>query len=181
MSLNPLIHNKNITLTSCKKDEFIQLLLHSYGDSILRLAYSYVKDYSKAEDILQDTMLTIFLQLSTIREESALKSWVYRIAINKCKDYLKSWHYKHMRLNQVLFDTLSSTEKAIELKLVKKDETEELINNLLALPLKYREVIFLHYYEELSLAEMEKLLELKQSTIKSRLHYARLLLKKSLI
>lgn len=157
------------------------MLLYSYGDSILRLAYSYVKDYSKAEDILQDTMLTIYLQLGTIRDESALKSWIYRIAINKCKDYLKSWHYKHMRLNQLLFDKLSSNEKAIELKLVKKDETEELIIKILALPLKYREVIYLHYYEELSLAEMGKLLKVKQSTIKSRLHYARLLLKKSLV
>lgn len=174
----PLIFSKDKKIRLYRnKEELIKHLLNTYGESLIRLAYSYLKDQSKAEDILQETMLTAFLQFDTIRDESALKSWLYRIAINKCKDYLKSWQYKHLKLNQFLSLKLSSHDRPIDLRLVIKDEKEELIQSIFQLPLKYREVILLYYYEELSLHEIETLLSIKQSTVKSRLHYARQLLK----
>ncbi|MBN3554663.1 sigma-70 family RNA polymerase sigma factor [Fictibacillus nanhaiensis] len=162
------------------REERLKRMIKQYGESILRLCYSYVKDQAKAEDILQDTMLTVYLQMDDLREKQAIKSWVYRIAINKCKDYLKSWHYKQFKLSQRLTFTASSNEKPIELKLIIQDETEQLIQEIMQLKPKYREVIILFYYEELSLQEMELVLKLKSSTVKSRLYQARQLLKSRL-
>ncbi|MET3729323.1 RNA polymerase sigma-70 factor (ECF subfamily) [Fictibacillus halophilus] len=162
------------------REEQLKRIIKQYGESILRLCYSYVKDQAKSEDILQDTMLTVYLQMDNLREKQAIKSWIYRIAINKCKDYLKSWHYKQIRLSQMLTFTASSNEKSIELKLIIQDETEQLIQEIMKLKPKHREVILLFYYEELSLQEIEQVLGINSSTVKSRLYQARQLLKSRL-
>jgi len=174
MKLKPLQNH-----TYDYREEELQRIIKQYGESILRLCYSYVKDQAKSEDILQDTMLTVYLQMDDLREKQAIKSWIYRIAINKCKDYLKSWHYKQLRLSQILSFT-ASTEKSIELKLITQDETEQLVQEIMKLKPKYREVILLFYYEELSLQEIEQVLKLKSTTVKSRLYQARQLLKSRL-
>lgn len=162
------------------KEKIIKDYLRDYGENILRLAYSYVKDQTKAEDILQETMLTVYLQLNTLREGAALKSWIYRIAINKCKDYLKSWQYRQFKLSQILHLNIASPEKSVELKLVIKDENEILATELFRLKSKYREVIILHYYEQLTLEEIGTILGIKPGTVKSRLHYGRQLLRNAL-
>ncbi|MBH0164911.1 sigma-70 family RNA polymerase sigma factor [Fictibacillus sp. 7GRE50] len=161
------------------REEELQRIIKQYGESILRLCYSYTKDQAKSEDILQDTMLTVYLQMDDLREKQAIKSWIYRIAINKCKDYLKSWHYKQLKLSHILSFT-ASNEKSIELKLIIQDESEQLVQEIMKLKPKYREVILLFYYEELTLQEIEQVLKLKSTTVKSRLYQARQLLKSRL-
>ncbi|MGD6963433.1 sigma-70 family RNA polymerase sigma factor [Fictibacillus phosphorivorans] len=161
------------------REEELQRIIKQYGESILRLCYSYVKDQAKSEDILQDTMLTVYLQMDDLREKQAIKSWIYRNAINKCKDYLKSWHYKQLKLSHILSFT-ASNEKSIELKLIIQDESEQLVQEIMKLKPKYREVILLFYYEELTLQEIEQVLKLKSTTVKSRLYQARQLLKSRL-
>ncbi|MED1865362.1 sigma-70 family RNA polymerase sigma factor [Fictibacillus nanhaiensis] len=161
------------------REEQFKRIIKQYGENILRLCYSYVKDQAKSEDILQDTMLTVYLQMDELRDKQAIKSWIYRIAINKCKDYLKSWQYKQLRLSQML-TFIASNERSIELKLIIQDETEQLVQEIMKLKPKYREVILLFYYEELSLQEIEQVLKIKSSTVKSRLYQARQLLKSRL-
>ncbi|MGA4721150.1 sigma-70 family RNA polymerase sigma factor [Fictibacillus nanhaiensis] len=174
MKLNPLQNQ-----TYDHREEQLKPIINQYGESILRLCYSYVKDQAISEDILQDTMLTVYLHMDDLREKQAIKSWIYRIAINKCKDYLKSWHYKQLRLSQILSFT-ASNEKSVELKLIIQDETEQLVQEIMKLKPKYREVILLFYYEELSLQEIEQVLKLKSTTVKSRLYQARQILKSRL-
>ena len=61
-----------------------------HTDYLLRIAYLYVKDWQSAEDIVQDTFLTYYAKFEQFAERSSLKTYLVRITINKCKDYLKS-------------------------------------------------------------------------------------------
>jgi RNA polymerase sigma-70 factor, ECF subfamily len=158
------------------KEQLIIKLMNSHGEKLTRLAYTYLKDWGKAEDIVQDVFITCFTKLETFRGEASLQTWLYRITINRCKDYLKSWSFKNIKFSDVFLNFTKSKSEP-ELRLVTKDEHQELSEKVISLSLKYREVIILHYYEELSIKRISELLNLKISTVKVRLSRGRLLLK----
>jgi RNA polymerase sigma-70 factor, ECF subfamily len=160
------------------KEYNLDSLMKGYGQSVLWLAYSYVKDKSLAEEITQDVFISCYEKMDTFREESSIKTWIYRIASNRCKDVMKSRAYKYKKLTQSLFDHYFSTDQTPEESFIKKSDENELSLKVLALPLKYREVIYLYYFENLKLDEISILLSIKTNTVKTRLHRGRELLKK---
>lgn len=159
------------------KEQLIIKLMNSHGEKLVRLAYTYVKDWGKAEDIVQDVFITCFTKLETYRGDASLQTWLYRITVNRCKDYLKSWTFKNIKFSDVILSLTKSKSEQPELRLVNKDDHHELSEKVLSLSLKYREVIILHYYEELSIKQISELLNVKVSTVKVRLSRGRLLLK----
>jgi RNA polymerase sigma-70 factor, ECF subfamily len=161
-----------------RKECDLDSLMKEYGQSVLWLAYSYVKDKSLAEEITQDVFISCHEKMDTFREESSIKTWIYRIASNRCKDVMKSRAYKYKKLTQSLFDHYFSTDQTPEDSFIKKSDENELSLKVLALPLKYREVIYLYYFENLKLDEISILLSIKKNTVKTRLHRGRDLLKK---
>ena len=68
----------------------IEDLIRQYGNDVLRIAYMYVKDIHTAEDIFQEVFIKVNNKLSTFGGYSSIKTWIVRITINTCKDYLKS-------------------------------------------------------------------------------------------
>jgi RNA polymerase sigma-70 factor, ECF subfamily len=169
---------KQTTYEFINRDELtLKSLMKEYGQSVLWLAYSYVKDRNLAEDITQDVFISCYEKIHTFREESSLKTWVYRITTNRCKDVMKSRAFKYKKITQTLFDHYFSKDPTPEDFLIKKSEEDELSVKVLSLPLKYREVIFLYYFENLKLEEISSLLSLKTNTVKTRLHRGRDLLK----
>ncbi|TLS38348.1 sigma-70 family RNA polymerase sigma factor [Pseudalkalibacillus caeni] len=163
-----------------QKALFLEELLENYGEAIVRLAYTYVKDWGKAEDITQEVFLTCYLKLDTYRGEASLKNWIYRIAINRCHDTLRSWSFRNIFVTNVINKFMRSEEASPEFSIVQKEEYRKLRQEILDLPLKYREPFILFYHEELSVKEIGGLLELKISTVKSRLFRARQLLEAKL-
>jgi RNA polymerase sigma-70 factor, ECF subfamily len=159
------------------KECSLDSLMKEYGQSVLWLAYSYVKDKNLAEEITQDVFISCYEKMDTFREESSIKTWIYRIASNRCKDVMKSRAYKYKKLTQSLFDHYFSNDQTPEAAFIKKSEESELSTKVLTLPLKYREVIFLYYFENLKLEEISTLLSIKTNTLKTRLHRGRDLLK----
>ncbi|TLS35373.1 sigma-70 family RNA polymerase sigma factor [Pseudalkalibacillus caeni] len=153
--------------------------MDEYGEEIKRLVYTYVKNWAQTDDITQDVFVTLYLKIENFRGESALRSWIYSIAINKCKDYLRSWHYRKIKLtDEIIKVTRSSNQSTPETELELQDKKSELSQLVLSLPLKYREVIILFYYKDLSIKEICSVLNEKESTIKTRLRRARESLKK---
>ena len=168
----------NQTPLVLNRDELtLNNLMREYGQNVLWLAYSYVKDKNLAEDITQDVFISCYEKLETFREESSIKTWIYRITTNRCKDVMKSRAYKYKKITQSLFDHYFSKDDTPEDFLIKKSEKKEISLKVLALPLKYREVIFLYYFENLKLEEISSLLSQKTNTVKTRLHRGRFLLK----
>lgn len=149
--------------------------MEMHSDYLLRIAYLYVKDWQVAEDIVQDAFLTYYMKFEQFEERASLKTYLVRIVINKCKDYLKSWKYRKLTLTNQFFGAKKDTAIAIQ-----NEERLDIADAVLALPIHLREVIIHYYYEELSVLEVAALLSVSDNTIKTRLRRARHLLKEQL-
>ncbi len=159
------------------KEAVLERIMDEYGESVVWLAFSYLKDKEKAEDVAQEVFIACYTKLDTFNMEASLKSWVLTITANKCKDVLKSWSYRNIVFAQSLLNTFKHSSSEPDMVLIGSEENKELATNVLKLPAKYREVIFLHYFEDLKVQEISDLLSIKENSVKTRLRRARMLLK----
>ncbi len=106
------LNHKNMTRTNA--EIWLNDLMNEYGQEIIWLAYSYVRDKSTAEDLAQNAFLKCYQKIDTFKNDSSIKSWLYRITINCCKDYLKSSYFRRIlptSMQQILNrEKVSSTE-----------------------------------------------------------------------
>ncbi|MBP3041413.1 sigma-70 family RNA polymerase sigma factor, partial [Bacillaceae bacterium Marseille-Q3522] len=144
--------------------------MNRYGQTVVRLAFSYVKNKQLAEDISQEVFISCYKNLTFFRKESTYKTWIYKITINKCRDVMKSWSYKNLIFIEMITSMRKTKDSSIEESIIKQEENYMISQSILHLPAKLREVMILYYYEELKIEEISKLLELKTNTIKTRLH-----------
>ncbi len=158
------------------KEEQLQLLMEEYGDMVMRLAYTYVKQKELAEDISQEVFISCYKNLETFQNRATYKTWLYRITVNKCKDYFRSWSFRNLQYQNLIRSVFNHREKSVESNIVEKENQERIFETVLSLPIKFREVVILHYYEDLSINEMSELLAVNSNTVKTRLYRARKLL-----
>jgi RNA polymerase sigma-70 factor (ECF subfamily) len=150
-----------------KHNNYINNVVEKYSDMIVRVAFSYMKNIYDAEDVTQDTLLKLIKKSPQFENESHEKAWLIRVAINNCKNRLKTvWFKKILSLQDHIYDFTDFTPKE-----------NEVIHAVLKLSAKYRTVIYLFYFEGYSIVEIASILDCKESTIGSRLHRARKLLK----
>ena len=148
-------------------------LLEQYQVPVLRLCYLVLYDRSLAEDAVQETFFKAWKNYDRFRREADEKTWLTRIAINTCKDMMKSaW----MRNTDRFTSPDSLPEGAVPFD--EKDDT--VTRAVLSLPPKIKEVTLLHWYQGMTLEEMTKVLRLPRSTVNYRLKKAKLMLKKEL-
>jgi RNA polymerase sigma-70 factor (ECF subfamily) len=152
----------------------ITRLVEQYGNDVLRTAFVILKSRELAEDAYQETFLRVCRYYDSFRRECSEKTWVTGIAINVCRDILRSaWKRRVTVTDDFSFQASESdTEEIVE----NKDEKEELVRSIMKLPDKYREVIHLYYYQELGIKEISRILKIQGGTVKSRLYKARSLL-----
>ncbi|MGM7703597.1 sigma-70 family RNA polymerase sigma factor [Pseudalkalibacillus sp. Hm43] len=162
------------------KEEIIEHMMDQYGEKLTRLAYTYVKDWGRAEDIVQDVFVTCYTKMDSFRGESSVKTWIYRITINRCHDYHRTWSFRNLQFTDKISRWMKGDSKTPESDLLAKDEKEALANQVLSLPVKYREILLLYYFEELSVQEISLMLFINESTIKTRLHRGRQMLKEAI-
>jgi len=156
------------------ENQFHELVDH-HTDYLLRLAYLYVHDFASAEDIVQEVFFQFYRSQDAFQQQSSIKTYLTRITINKCKDYLKSWRYRKMVLTNSFHESTKQTNK-----LIKNNEKSEIAEAVISLPIHYREAIILYYYEELTIPQIAYLTDLNENTIKTRLRKAKMLLQKKL-
>jgi len=151
----------------------IESLMLTYGNDVLRTAYMYVKDQYLAEDIFQDVFLKVNQKLHTFEGKSSIKTWIIRITINTCKDYLKSaWNKRVTPITEYQEQTLR--EEKDEFDEVERKEDGKMIRNvIMELPDIYKEVVILVYYQEMTISEVASVLKVAEGTIKSRLARAK--------
>lgn len=159
-------------------------LVKNYQHKVIGLAVNVVHNREVADDLAQEILLKVYLSLPRFKFESEFGTWLYQIAINHIRDYLrKSRKEKNdLRLDEV--PELRSPEKDISVRLSEQQEEErrkELIRKKLEeLPEKYRLILSLRDIQGLSYDEVGKILNISPGTVDSRLHRARRLLKKKL-
>lgn len=142
----------------------IEPLFQAYKDDVYRLALSYTRSAQEAEDICQIVFLKLMEHSVTPGKERA---WLMQVAANQCRSLLRSsWWRKTAPLE--------------EIKSSAPEEHGEVYAALMTLPPKYRVVLYLHYYECSSTAEIAKLLHISQSAVTTRLSRGRQLMKEML-
>lgn len=145
----------------------LENLMRTYGNDVLRMAYSYVKDYDTAEDMFQEVFIKVNAKLTEFRGESSIKTWLLRITVNTCKDYLKSAYNRRVTVFSEEEEENIPTADMGEV-IEKKQDNEQIRKALFLLPEKYREVLICLYFEERSVTETAKTLGISEGTVKSR-------------
>ncbi len=143
-------------------DDFVRMI-RQYENTMYRIAYGMLRSDEDAADAIQETIIAAFRQIHQLQEPRYAQTWLVRILINHCNGMLK-------RRSQVisLYDNVigTLTDRPSEDRL-------DLYHAIGLLGPDQREVIILHYLEDMSLKEIGKLLQLSEGTIKSRLYRAR--------
>ena len=150
--------------SSLTLDEDINTIINTYSASILRLAYSYVKNHSDAEDIAQNVLISYMEKSPVFLNEAHKKAWIMRVTSNKCKDMLRS-NWK--RRISTLPDDISYLS----------EESSGLLTHVLKLDEKYRIPIHLFYYEGYTISQIADVLDCNAATVGTWLARGRKLLK----
>ncbi|MDV4152086.1 sigma-70 family RNA polymerase sigma factor [Clostridium sp. AL.422] len=154
----------NMNEFSLPREELILEVLQKYSDTIYRLAFSRTKSVYDAEDIMQNVFMRFMKCNINFESDEHIKAWLIRVTINLSKNLLTSAWFKR---TTVLEDNIITTIK----------EESEVYKYVLDLPTKYRTVIHLFYYEDMTTANISEVLNVKESTVRSQLHRARNMLK----
>ncbi|AYV68969.1 MULTISPECIES: sigma-70 family RNA polymerase sigma factor [Niallia] len=151
-----------------ERDKLLTNAMDTYGHYLSRLAYALVKDREKAEDIVQDVFIRYYLQLDQFEGRSSVKTYLYRITVNECRNYFKSWAFRKVEVSKIknTFLIHKETPEEAYLKQESKNYLADLLNKL---PIKYKEVLWLYYYGELSTQEISEILNCSSNTVKTRL------------
>jgi RNA polymerase sigma factor (sigma-70 family) len=166
------LKERAVEMDKSEKDYVLEKLMIEYGNELVRLAFSYVKDAEIAKDLVQNTFIKCYKNLDSFRYDSQIKTWLYRITINECKDYLKSWNYKMVQVKSFLNETARSVLPSVEKSVIDQYNKEQMKETINSLPKKYREVVYL-YYHDLKTDEISKVLNIPVNTVKTRLRRAK--------
>ncbi len=152
---------------SLRTDDDIERVFHQYADMIYRLAYSQTQNKIDADDVFQEVFLRYMKETKPFESEEHEKAWLIRVTVNCCKKIWSSAWFRHtVELDENL---------ALEMP-----EESEVYHSLMQLPKKYRTVIHLFYYEDMPVAQISRILGLKESAVRTQLTRARNLLKTKL-
>lgn len=152
---------------SFSSNDCIEDIINQYSDMVYRLALARTKNPTDAQDVFQEVFIRYMRSKDKITSNEHLKAWLIRATINCTKNlFTSAWYKKTVGLDEKL--SVSMGEKS------------DVYFAVLSLPKKYRTVIHLFYFEEMSIAEISEITNIKQSTIKSQLSRGRTMLKDTL-
>lgn len=143
-------------------------IIEKYFDMVYKLAVSQTKDIHHGEDITGEVFLKFLQSKKEFASEEHIKAWLIRVTINSSKSlFSTAWHKKTVPLEDDIVVNMPQEES-------------DVYENVLALPKKYRLVIHLFYYEDMTVAEISDVLNINQATVRSQLHRGRAILREKL-
>lgn len=144
----------------------ISRLVTEHGTRLLRFACLYLKDLHLAQDAVQEAFFKASRNLQTFQGQSSELTWLTAITLNCCRSIRRSAWFKAFQTS-VSADTLDLADEGAGFR------DDSLLREVMGLPPKYREIILLYYYQELSLKEIGEMLGKNVSTLSTRLKRAR--------
>lgn len=153
-----------------RSEQEINRAVDRYADTVRRLCMIHLKSYADTEDIFQTVFLKYALSSVQFESDEHEKAWIIRVTLNACKDLLKSF----FRSRTTTLETL------IDQPVPMASEHREVLEAVLSLPAKNREVIYMHYYEGYSAPEIGKILGRNVNTVYTLLARSRQMLREKL-
>ncbi|HBT63872.1 MAG TPA: RNA polymerase subunit sigma-24 [Ruminococcaceae bacterium] len=150
------------------KSRTISEAVDKHADMVRRICFLYLRNYADVEDVFQEVFLKFMLYSKNLSNENHEKAWLCRVTYNQCKDLLKStWRKK----------VISIEEMDIPYQ---DDELNDFLSLIHQLPPHYRQVLYLHFYEKMTIPEIASSLKKNTNTVYTHLNRAKKLLKASL-
>ena len=146
------------------REEELLRLMAQYKNDLMRMALTFLKDEALAEDAVQETFFKAYHALPAFRGDSREKTWLMRIAINVCRNIRRDAWFR--------FVDRRITPEHLPLQSA-SPEDRALVETVMNLPYRHREVVLLYYYQGMSLREISEVLGIAASTISTRLKKAR--------
>lgn len=150
-----------------KSEEEAGRAIEQYADMVRRICMIHLKNYEDAEDIFQTVFLKYVLRSEPFDSPEHEKAWIIRVTVNACRDLVKSF----FRSRTVSLDQL------IEKPQYMPEDHSDILEAVLELPARFRDVVYLHYYEGYSAPEIGRILKKNPNTVYTLLARARQLLK----
>ena len=165
------LHNPQGVLTS---SEFAELY-NEHSKAIFYLALRLLNDQTKAEDATHDVFLKAYRKMGQFRGQSTWRTWLYRIAINHCRNLQQTWNERHMVTNadDFIFDTAPSRGDSPLRVLETKELGRRIQQSLEALPPEYRLLLLLVADEQMSYEQVAALTDQTADAVRGKLHRAR--------
>ena len=149
------------------KEKYLENMIEKYSDMVYRLALTRTNTKENSEDVYQEVFLRLAKKMPKFENEEHEKAWIIRVTINCSKNLLNSSFLKN------------TTEMKEEIVFETK-ERHDIYYAVQELPIKYRTIIYLFYYEGYKINEISKILKINENTIKARLTRAREKLKEKI-
>ena len=142
-------------------------LYEKYATDVLRVCYFYLGDRQKAEDVCQDVFVRLMLNAPQL-EEGREKAWLLKVALNRCRDLWRGSWARRVVLGSPVFELIPAPDDT-----PRRDDEEAMMIAVHQLPPAFREVILLHYYQNLGITDIAQMMNLPEGTISSRLSRGR--------
>lgn len=155
------------------RNEKLEELVEKYQISLLRVCFTFLHDRNLAEDAVQETFMKVYQSLDSFHGNSSEKTWVFRIAMNTCRDMLRT---RWFRFVDRRVDLSQLPEQTVQME----DGDKEIMESVMALPIKLREVILLCSFEGMTTYESAEALGITQQAVSGRLKRAKEKLRKEL-
>src|SRR5687767_12274136 len=165
-------------------------LLEEHRDRVYNITFRMLGNRAEAEDVAQEVFITVFKTIDTFREESKFSTWLYRVTVNHCKNRIKYLARRHDRDRDELDETSQQANGAIAGSSPRTPQPDRALEGVQmesilqkaieGLDDDHRIVVVLRDIEDLSIEEICDITGLPDGTVKSRLHRARLALRKKL-
>jgi RNA polymerase sigma-70 factor, ECF subfamily len=164
-------------------------LLETHRDRVFNITFRMLNNRAEAEDVAQEVFITVFKTIDTFREESKFSTWLYRVTVNHCKNRIKYLSRRHERDRDELDETSSHSNGSSMAPLLSTQpdraldsaQMQKLLQEAIgSLDEEHRVVVVLRDVEDLSIEEICEITGLPDGTVKSRLHRARLVLRKKM-
>jgi RNA polymerase sigma-70 factor (ECF subfamily) len=149
-------------------------LVDSYKDMVYSLAYKMTKNKEESEEVSQDTFIKAYKNLNKFKGESKFSTWLYRIAYHTSLDQIKKNKNKStsFEIHEVTLNQIQSTDDILQ-GIERKERAQIRDECLLRLPEEERSILWLFYYDEVSLKEIVEVTSLSEANVKVKLHRAR--------
>ncbi|WP_181350285.1 sigma-70 family RNA polymerase sigma factor [Thalassobacillus sp. CUG 92003] len=156
------------------RENAVQEIMEHYGAELLRTARGMVKDKMIAEDMVQETLIKVYEKFDTFCESACLRTWVYKIMLNQCKDYLRSYTKRKVTLWDDAYLAVWVKEKEHPLTFLETQERNHQLRKAVeGLNASYRDTVNLYYFQHYSIRQLAECLNANENTVKTRLKRAR--------
>lgn len=159
-------------------EEQLQSKIDRYAQMLYKIALVQTKNTYDAQDIVQEVFYQYMKRNISFESEEHEKAWLIKVTLNDCRRMFRLAFNRHTV--PMPSEEYETKDKGVEEAYIRKEKQEEIWKAVFALPAKYRDVLHLFYFEEMSVKEISTVLKRKESTVTSQLTRGRELLKKKI-